>query len=261
MNTMKKANENRYNIRVLERALQILTVLADAKTCSINELSTRLNLSNSTTYRLLVTLINYGYVKHEKGSGEFQLGLSCIKLARSFYSSNSLREQALPDLVSLRDLTKETVHLGILENWTVVYLDKLQGLMPIGIMSSSIGGISPSYCTGLGKILLAYQNLDEVAIHFSSNELKPYTEKTITEVDKLLETLREVRNCGYALDNGDHENEVGCIAAPLSNAKGEVIAAISVSGPVHRIFHEGWRKDLLPSTLLTAKKISEKLTN
>lgn len=258
--TRKTASERgRYNVRALERAIRLLDVLSDGNSWKLSELSEALDLNSSTAYRLLATLVNYNYVERDEKSGGYRLGLSCLELARAYYDANDIRRNARPELETLRDQTKETVHLGILDRWDVVYLEKLDGLHAIGLMSSMLGGRSPSYCTGLGKVLLAHQDPEAVRTHFAEVGLQRYTESTICELDELLEHLAQVRDRGYALDMAEHESEVRCIAAPLRDIDGRVIAAISVSGPAARIDPQDEDQGLVKLTLQVAQRISQRL--
>ena len=154
--------EDRYRIRALDRAIDILSVLSDGRPRTLSELSADIALSSSTTYRLITTLAYHNYIERDEPSGKYTLGFACLELAQSYQLNNHIRKMALPELEMLRDETTETIHLAILDNMEVVYLEKLHGLHAIGLMSSYIGGRALAYCTGLGKALLAYSDLDRV---------------------------------------------------------------------------------------------------
>jgi DNA-binding IclR family transcriptional regulator len=254
-----KVEKGRYNVRVLERSLRLLEALADGNSISLSDLSEKLDISSSTSFRLLATLSNYGYVEHNDRTGGYKLGLGCLELARGYLRTNDIRRSALPELVKLRDNTMETVHLGILNQWEVVYLEKLENLHAIGFMGSRIGGRSTAYCTGLGKVLLAYIDLQEVRRHFEQIKLISFTDQTITNIDHLIQHLEQVRVQGYALDVNEHEEEVQCVATPIRDIEGKVVAAISVSGPRSRMKLQDDRQDLIEITKKTADKISAQL--
>jgi DNA-binding IclR family transcriptional regulator len=203
---------------------------------TLTELSSRLNLSASTTYRLLVTLENRRYVEHNHQSGGYALGVACLV----FLSQLDLRERVMPVMEALRQEYKETVHLGILDvpRMEVIYLEKLVGLMPIVMMGSRVGGRVPAHCTALGKCVLAYLR-EEVVLDFYSQEgLRTYTANTITDLDELVRELAETRQRGFAVDDIEHELGVRCVAAPVWNHQKEAVAAISVSGPADRMNEE-----------------------
>ncbi|KPL84672.1 hypothetical protein SE15_06430 [Thermanaerothrix daxensis] len=249
---------NRYNVRVLDRAINILLVLSDGTPRTLQEISEAIGLSPSTTFRLLATLGCYRLVQKD-ALNRYSLGLTCLELARAYYESNDLRKVALPELEALRDEVKETVHLAVLEGMEVVYLEKLPGLHAIGLMGSRVGGRAPSHCTGLGKVLLAYCKPEEVKAFFLKNPPRAYTERTITDLSVLERELEEIRRVGYALDRGEHEGEVRCVAAPIFDMRGEVVAALSISGPAGRMEPLETNWTLIEKACKTARTISEKL--
>ncbi len=254
-----RANDPRYNIRVLDRAIRILTLLSDGKPRTTQEISEDIELAASTTFRLLSTLVFYNYIRRDETSGLYGLGLACLELAHAYQESNDIRRVALPELESLRDELKETVHLVVMDRMQVVYLEKLPGLHAIGIMSSRVGARSPSYCTGVGKVLLAYQNPEDVRKYFSTHEMRHYTETTITDIELLIEHLKTIRKAGYGFDFGEHENEVRCVAVPIFDIRGRAVAALSVSGPAARMDPVEDNKVFIEQARQTALNISRKL--
>ncbi len=180
-------------------------------------------------------------------------------MAGAFLRSIDIRKEALPELEKIRDLTSETVHLGILDQMEVVYLEKLQGLHAIGLMSSRVGGRSPAQCTGLGKAMLAYQDQEKVRAYFKERGMKEYTEKTITDVDALIDHLDQIRDQGYAIDDEEHENGVHCVAVPIFDFSGSVVAAISISGPSERLAPIGQSQTLLDWIREAGAEISKKM--
>ncbi len=216
------------------KALDLLTVFSFREPrLSLADLATRTGIPRPTAFRLLTTLEQAGFVA--KASGEYQLGIKCFVLGNIVASSLDLREKAQRHLEQLRDLTGETVHLAVLDAWQVLYLERLQSPHPIGFMRSRIGGIVPAYCTGLGKTLLAFKPEAAVEAWLSTQTLKAMTPHTITSARRLLKDLRAIRQRGYGIDEQEHEIGVRCIAAPISNHAGDVVAAISVAGPVDRM--------------------------
>lgn len=254
-----RANDSRYNIRVLDRAIRILTLLSDGKPRTTQEISEGIELSSSTTFRLLSTLIFNNYVRRDEQSNLYYLGLSCLELAHAYQESNDVRRIALPELETLRDDLKETVHLVVIDRMQIVYLEKLSGLHAIGIMSSRVGARSPAYCTGVGKVLLAYQNQEQVKQYFTTHEMRQYTDTTITDIEILLEHLRTIRKAGFGFDFGEHEHEVRCVAVPIFDIRGKAVAALSVSGPAARMDPVEDNKELIERARQTALNISRKL--
>jgi DNA-binding IclR family transcriptional regulator len=208
---------------------------------------------------MVSTLAYYRYVRRDKKTNQYQLGLTCLELAQAYLTSDDVRRVALPELESLRDDTKETVHLAVLDKMEIVYLEKLPGLHAIGMMSSRVGGRAPAFCTGVGKILLAYQNQDHVRDYYHTQGQTPFTKATITDLDRLMNELSDVRQQGFAFDRGEHESEVRCVAAPIFDHNGQVEAAISISGPSIRLDPLEENHDLIAKAKHTALNISRQL--
>lgn len=252
-------DEARYNIRVLDRAISILSLLADGRARTPAEISEAIELSTSTTFRMLSTLAYYHYVLRDESTNQYRLGLACLELAHAYLTGNDLRRISLPELEALRNETKETVHLAVLEGMEIVYLEKLPGLHAIGLMSSRVGGRSPAYCTGVGKVLLAYQNLEGVRVYYQENGLVRYTESTITDLPTLMSALEAIRRVGYGFDYGEHEDEVRCVAAPIFDITGQTVAALSISGPEARMDPLEENHDMIAMALHAAINISRQL--
>ena len=252
-------SSDRYNIRVVDRAVSVLNLLADGKSRTMTELSKELEINSSTTFRLLATLRYHNLVQLDEATGNYRLGLACLELSRAYHTGDEVRQAALPVMRTLRDDTMETVHLGVLDGLEIVYLEKLEGLHAIGLMSSRIGRRAPAYCTGLGKALLAFSNPNYVQANSRKLELEKFTDSTITNEKELLDHLAIVHQRGYSLDLGEHEQEVRCVAAPIFDQYGKSVAAISVSGPSGRIDPIEYNTELISKTLNAAEDISEKL--
>lgn len=228
-------NKNQYEIKVVEKSMRVLGVLADGNPRTLTEISKDVKINKSTTFRILATLSNLNYVKIDDQTNKYHLGLTCLELAAAYQSGDELLHVARPKLEELRDITKETVHLAVLVGMDVVYIDKMEGLHAIGLMSSRVGRRAPAYCTGVGKILLSYANPKKVREELKISKIIRFNERTIVDQEDLLLDLAASKERGFAFDRGEHELDVRCIAAPIFNSMGEVTAAISVSGPSSRM--------------------------
>ncbi len=255
----KTQNSARYNIRVIDRAVSVLRALSDGKPRTLTELSKELEINSSTTFRLLATLRSHNLVQLENSTGNYRLGLACLELSRAYHTGDKVRQAALLEMELLRDETMETVHLGVLDDMEIVYVEKLEGLHAIGLMSSRVGRRAPAYCTGLGKALLAHCDPSFLQEKIEQFDLHKFTDMTITNRVELLKHLELVRRRGYALDMGEHEKEVRCIAAPIFDQYGETVAAISVSGPSGRMDPIESNQELIDKTLKAAHDISKNL--
>jgi IclR family KDG regulon transcriptional repressor len=254
------SDRSRYNIRSVQRALDLLGEFSVSEPeLALNELSSRLDLSVSTTYRLLVTLEGNGYVERNPKTGRYRLGVACLVLGTLCSGQFNFEERVLPILVTLRDECRETVHLGVLDRaaMEVVYVGKLDALLPIGTMGSKVGARVRADCTALGKCMLAHVPPPVVREFYTTHGLRPLTANTITDVDRLMGVLAETKAKGYGIDNVEHEPGVKCVAAPVWNHENKVIGAISVSGPADRIGRLIAENHLIDSVKKTAREASQ----
>jgi DNA-binding IclR family transcriptional regulator len=167
-----------------------------------------------------------------------------------------LRETAHPHLVALRDRTRETTQIAILDHWQVVYLERMISPFPVGVMRSRAGAILPAYCTALGKTLLAFMPEAEVEAWAATQKFPALTPSTITSGRRLLKELRVIRHRGYGIDDEEREKGVRCLAAPIQNHHGEVVAAVSIAGPIDRLPRELEGSEIAAAVVATARAIS-----
>src|SRR6478672_6947645 len=236
----------RYTVDAAAKALELLSTFSYREPrLSLGDLATRTGIPRATAFRLLSTLEQSGFLV--KTHGAYQLGIKCFVLGNIVAGGLDLRETAHPHLVALRDATRETTQIAILDHWQVVYLERMLSPLPVAFMRSRAGAILPAYCTGLGKTLLAFMPEAEVAAWAATQRFPAITPKTITTAKRLLKELSLIRERGYGLDEEEREKGVCCIAAPIRNHTGDVVAAISAAGPVQRM-----PKELAGSTVASA---------
>ena len=152
--------------------------------------------------------------------------------------------------------TRETTQIAILDHWQVVYLERMLSPLPVGFMRSRAGAILPAYCTALGKTLLAFRPVSEVETWARKQKFTPLTPRTVTSATRLLKELVEIRERGYGLDEEEREKGVCCVAAPVRNHTGHVVAAISVAGPTHRMPRALDGSDVAAAVVAAARAIS-----
>ena len=248
----------RYTVDAAAKALDLLGAFSFREPrLSLADLATRTGIPRATAFRLLSTLEQAGFVA--KAGGEYQLGIKCFVLGNIVASGLDLREKAHAHLVALGHATGETVHLAILDRWQVLYLERIPSPHPVGFMRSRIGALVPAYCTGLGKTLLAFKPEQDVAAWARGEKFKAMTSRTITSPRALLKELRAIRGRGYSLDEQEHEIGVRCIAAPVLNHVGEVVAAVSVAGPAERMPRTLAGSDMAHAVVAAARAISAEL--
>ena len=205
----------------------------------------------STTFRMLKFLAERGYLRSE--SSLYTLGPGLIRLGAIASSQNPLLRISRPFLEELSAKTMETVHLAELHNDSVVYIDKVEGSRSVR-MISLIGSRGPLYCTGVGKVILAHLPENRLDPLLDGMVLTPYTKHTIRSKKQLRKNLEEIRRQGYAVDDCEHELGVFCIAAPILDYSGNIVAGISISGS--ELYLRPRRSDLALLVRKTAQEIS-----
>ncbi|MEI3607786.1 IclR family transcriptional regulator [Pseudogracilibacillus sp. SE30717A] len=247
------------NVQSVERALIILETLSQAQRgMSVKEISNKVDLAKSTTHRLLTTLMSKGYVIQNNENDDYLLGLKLVEISSSILENLDIRSYAKDALEHLSDVTNESVHLCIHENGEVVYIDKFEGNHTIR-MHSRIGKRGMMHCTGVGKILLSGMTEEEISNIIRKKGLPKLTSKTITDTETLYKRLEKIRADGYDIDDIENEEGIRCMAAPIFNHRGEIIAAFSISGPEMRITKERIESELKKLILETSTLISQKM--
>ncbi|NLH83488.1 MAG: IclR family transcriptional regulator [Phyllobacteriaceae bacterium] len=249
--------ETKYNfIQSVGRALSILEQFQDSRTLGVTTIANRVGIHKSTCFGLIHTLQLLGYIQQDAETGQYCLGLKAFELGQSYISNLDLRTLVRPFLTGLMERLSETVHLVVVEGHRAVYIDKVETMSAMTI-SSRIGCEAPLHCTGVGKGLLAFMPEEERAAVLST-DLKAYTEFTITDPVALDRHLAEIRALGYAVDDQEREIGLRCVAAPIFNARGQVVAAISVSGPSTRVT-QSKAVELAETIVEVTREISRKL--
>jgi DNA-binding IclR family transcriptional regulator len=233
------AEMKRDSVQSLERAFDLLEALAAGGELGVTELANRTGLVPSTAHRLLHTLTKRGYVSQSPESGRYLLGYKVVEVASGLeHRRERLRAVARPHLEGIQRATGETVNLVVLEADRVVYIDQVEGSRNVR-MFTTVGTSVPAHTTGSGKAIMALGPSEAVTALYGGREpLERLTNRTLTTLAALEDDFKRIRRGGYALDNEEHEEGVGCVAAPVFDHTGRPCAAISVSGPTARILHE-----------------------
>lgn len=232
------AEMKRDSVQSLERAFDLLEALAAGGELGVTELANRTGLVPSTAHRLLHTLTKRGYVTQSPETGRYLLGYKIVEVASGLeHRRERLRAVARPHLEGIQRATGETVNLVVLEADRVVYIDQVEGSRNVR-MFTTVGTSVPAHTTGSGKAIMALGPPDLPAALYGDRELERLTNRTLTTLAALEDDFKRIRRRGYALDNEEHEEGVGCVAAPVFDHTGRPCAAISVSGPTARILHE-----------------------
>ncbi|BBH20240.1 IclR family transcriptional regulator [Paenibacillus baekrokdamisoli] len=238
--------------------LNTLEIMINKEKTGVRELSRELCVSPSTALRYLQELVNNDFLEHDKSNAAYTPGLRLLQLSTQVNRGFTLPQIARPVLEKLFATLNESINLGILTNdmREVMHMDKIAADRMIRI-DTSVGKKAPAYCTALGKAMWAFNPIEDVIKALKNSDLIPLTPTTKTEIPDILQELELIRKQGYAVDKEEYSEHLECIAAPIFNNKGKVVAALSVSVLV--VQKKDSNSKLIPIVLDAAQKISSQL--
>jgi DNA-binding IclR family transcriptional regulator len=243
-------------VQSVDRAISVLEILARSGEAGVTELAGKLGVHKSTAFRLVSALEHRGLVEQHVERGKYRLGMGILHLAGATTASLDLVQEARPPCRALAAETGETVNLAILSDGTALYLDQVAGssaLQP----RNWVGQRMPLHATSNGKVLLSGLP-DPQITQLVGPSLRPYTASTITTVKALLAAVNGVRHSGHAVAVDEYEVGLTAVSAPVRDAHGDMVAAVSVSGSTFRLDSE--RIDsIVAATMRTAAAISQRL--
>ncbi|MHB8896071.1 MAG: IclR family transcriptional regulator [Candidatus Geothermincolia bacterium] len=226
-------------IQSIERGLYVLeTIMFNDKPITGTELARRLGVHKSTVSHLTSTLCEQGYLAKEPGTSRLVRGPKLYRVARAVGMSGEQILKVPPALASLSESTGETAHLAELRGRYVIYLVNEYPRQTLRVQTET-GAVEAAHSTAVGKAMLAFLAEEEVRAMYEGVKMERYTPKTLVSVDRLLAGLAEIRELGYATDHGEQTAGTGCVAAPVRDALGMVVAAVGISGPEERVFVGG----------------------
>ena len=238
---------------MVDRVVLILSIFerSSAEALTAGQISVRSGIPRSSVHRILQQLVSARWLqRHEDG---YALGLRMFEIGSLVAHRSRITCAARPFIHELAERTGQVVHLAVLDQQDVVYLDKVGGAFA-DTLPSRIGGRLPAHCTAVGKALLAYSPLATVSEYLATG-LRRRTEASLATPSALEAAIVSIRNSGYATDRDEAVPGVACVAAPIRNFD-EVVAAVSVCGPRDQMR----AKDLPPLVMWTAAEISRSLT-
>jgi len=222
----------------------------------VSEVAKALEIPKSSASDIMASLADQGLLNQIKG-GRYRLGWRLIEMSQILLDNTEFCTEARKAMQELVERWGETTHLAVLEGAQVVYVEKLQATPAVQILLSRVGARLPAHCSGVGKVLLAHQEWSKVTRLVEGQGFLAFTPNTITDLDKLADELEQVRRRGYAYDHEEVALGLCCVAAPIRDIDGKVIAALSLSVPAYRFYPQ---QDNYTSIILkTATRISEKL--
>jgi IclR family KDG regulon transcriptional repressor len=222
-------------IKSIDHALQVLELFsAENQEWGVAEISEALNLYKSTVFDILKTFENRGLMKKDERTQKYQLEIKLMEILGAILNKMNLKQVALPFMEKISKKYDESVHL------TIAVEDKLFPIMMIESTKSlrsfiALGEGIPLFCTASGKTILAYWPAAKLEDYLAKQDLKKYTETTITDVNVLRQELINILKNGYAVNNSEHEEGIRCVSGPILNFSGKILGTISVTGPAARM--------------------------
>ncbi|WP_281825859.1 HTH-type transcriptional regulator BhcR [Jannaschia rubra] len=227
------ARTEQNTIKSLDRALMVLDELSHMESASLSELAQGLEESPATVYRILSTFALHGVVEVDAAQQTWHIGADAFRIGSAFLRRTSLVERSRAVLRGLMKTTGETANLGVEKDGAVLFVSQVETHAPIRAFFPP-GTLSPLHASGIGKVLLAHApagRLEQVA----AKGLESFTPHTLADLGRLRADLDLIRVRGHAVDDQERNLGMRCIAAPIRNVHGEVVAGISVSGPTSRV--------------------------
>ena len=235
------------------RVLAVLDQLSRQRAIGLEEISRAVKLAKPTVYRFLLTLQELGYARRVDGD-RWAITLKMFNLGARALDHLDLHSAARPIAEQLAEDLGETVHMGVLDGDSAVYVLKIESRYTIR-MFSRVGRRMPLYCTAIGKVLLAFLSDTEREAALKGVRLLAFNKNTLTTRAALDVELEQVRKQGFALDNEEREEGVHCIGAPIFDYTGAVVATLSVSWPGFR-YGQGEESEKIAKTKDAAARIS-----
>lgn len=223
------------NVQAVSRALNILKILGDAgEGLRVSDLARLSGLAVSTTHRLLTTMENAGFVHFDSSLGEWHVGREAFAVGAAYVQRRNFVAPAITYLRRLRDDSRETANLGVLDNGQLVTVSQIESREVMRAISPP-GGRVPATCSAMGKAIIATWPDSQIAAFCQANGFHPLTSKSHVALDSLMQDIAQIRRSGFAIDDEEHIKGLRCVGAAIWSADGEAVGAISVSGIAARM--------------------------
>jgi len=246
-----------YNVRAVERALQILKCFDDEHPeRGVSEIAQQVGLHKATAHRIMTTLLNLGYLERAGDEQKYRLGVYLADLGFRVIRRMDVRREALPFMAQIVERWDETCDLGLFDQGQVFYIEVMRGSHTLTI-AAAVGQRLPAHCTASGKLFLAHLPARELDA-LLSQPLAAYTSRTITSPAVLRQQLEVIRQQGYGFDDEEFEVGIRAVSAPIRNHEGNVVAAMSVPGPTSRMTPDRI-PDIVRSLIEAAEAVSRRL--
>ncbi|MFI5398811.1 MAG: IclR family transcriptional regulator [Candidatus Binatia bacterium] len=254
---MVRREKTNYIIQSVSHALDVLEQFTgEPDELGVTELSKRLKLHKNNVFRLLATLEARGYIEQNKATENYRLGLRCLRLGQRFVMQTGLLRQARPVMSQVAKATRETAFIAVVRDGNAVALDAVEAEQPVR-MVSRIGDSLPLHCTAVGKMHLAFAD-DELRSSLPE-PLRKFTEKTVVDRHALTQQLKKIAENDYAVDLGEHIEDVRSVAVPIRDYTRAVVGSLAVCGPAYRLSQERLDKEIVPLMLKAGRELSTRL--
>jgi DNA-binding IclR family transcriptional regulator len=244
-------------VQSVDRAISVLEILARRGEARVTEVAAELSVHKSTAFRLLGALEERGLVEQDQNRGKYRLGFGILRLAGAVSGRMDLTRYCRPVCQRLAREAGETVNLAVAQSHYAVNIEQVPGTFAIAAQNW-LGRLTPLHATSSGKILLAHLDPAIRAELIKEAELEAYTPATITDVVALERQLDAARERGYATTVEELEQGLNAIAAPVCSHQGDVVAAVSVSGPAYRL-SPARMEEIAPAVVAAADELSHRL--
>lgn len=242
----------------VERAMAMLDAVAERTTGMSNaDINRRLKIPKSSASYILRSLVKGGYLRRDRESGRYYLGLRVVSLSHRALAGLDIREIAQPILRQLVESSQLTAHLAILDHGQMVYIEKSDAPGFVK-MNTWVGRRMDCHSTSVGKALIAFLGKEEVLALLQDRGMQKLTSQTIIVASKLLRELEKVREQGYAVDDEENNPGVRCVAAPIFNSEGLVEASLGLSGTTYQVDKASVSK-IAEQVKAATRKISQQL--
>ncbi len=253
-----KPRGGRYFIEAVGKAVDVLWAFqGHSDGLMVEDLISITNMTRSSVYRLLCTMVEARMLELDATNNRYFLGPRLFQLAAS--AEPSIKRAAEPLMHRLWTNLQETLNLGVMVDGDILFLSRIVSPHPFRL-EVSIGSRSPIHCTALGKAIAAYMPWKQVENMLQARKMPRMTPKTITTVERFADEMEKIRRLGYAMDDEEAVEGGRCVAAPITNAQGKVVAALSVSGPINRMTTARVQR-LVGELVATCAEISARLGN
>lgn len=230
--------EEKYRVPSLEKGLSILDCLSrNNKGMTLQEIKEELELSQTTAYRIMNTMVRLEFLTYDERSRCYKLSLKLLTLGFRALNEHQLIETVLPHLQTLRDQVRETVCFGVMGEEKGVFINQAQGSYPFSFTLAP-GKSFELHCSAPGKAIMAYLPNSVREKYLSNMDFQRFNERTITSREDYMKELRKILRLGYAIDNEEELTGVICIAAPVFDYRGYPCGSIWISGPKGRLTKE-----------------------